>query len=607
MIWNLLFLLWLIFTKGNGMLFRITPIFVILMLITSSCTIREKGNKYPGESPEEALIHKKCDDLDNEIWKQFAINPDSAEKLLISSNDSFDLWGHSYKKVYLEMQLCELYQYRKPDKVKALERLERALKLLLHGNQPMPDSTYLFIDIGNVFFRFNLYLHAMSFYRVQYNITGNTTYWHRRMLAAQNIALVWSALHQTDSAIWYLRQADSSITDRFDLSRARNNQLLQVLLLEKLDFSDSEKLLDTACGIMFRFKNARLIDPESKTARLTANWYEIMAEIHHTRFLQYQRQKNLRDAELHLDSAILYSREAQSVDLPVGYYIDKVRISGNSRNIPELIRYTQLTDSAIRASADIRLRKSLADSLASALHSGNQPHAEKLYRDYSAGLEDTLTLITRASAPLILNVMQLSVVVLSRYLIGLHDREAAKNEIIAAQRRTILFSLTLTALIMLFVTIFFYQKSRIYKAYKATVYQFNQRIIEEERSNVKKNTTDSSFDFPDEKLRQIMHQDKPYLQTDLSLNALADKIGTNRTYLSTYLNSTLQTDFNSFINEYRVREACRLLVSPEMSHLKIDALAQMAGFKSRASFYSAFSNLTGMTPAVYKKLNSRPA
>lgn len=91
---------------------------------------------------------------------------------------------------------------------------------------------------------------------------------------------------------------------------------------------------------------------------------------------------------------------------------------------------------------------------------------------------------------------------------------------------------------------------------------------------------------------------KAYLNPDLCLDDVCRAIGSNRTYVSSEINA-MAGNFNSFINEYRVKESIRLL--SENSKIDIEEVWELSGFNSKTTFYSAFKDYTGMTPSIYRK------
>ena len=65
----------------------------------------------------------------------------------------------------------------------------------------------------------------------------------------------------------------------------------------------------------------------------------------------------------------------------------------------------------------------------------------------------------------------------------------------------------------------------------------------------------------------------------------------------------LGKNFNSLLQSYRIREACRRFPDPaNYGNLSIEAVAADVGFKSRTNFNSVFKEVTGLTPSVYIKM-----
>jgi len=101
-------------------------------------------------------------------------------------------------------------------------------------------------------------------------------------------------------------------------------------------------------------------------------------------------------------------------------------------------------------------------------------------------------------------------------------------------------------------------------------------------------------------LKQVLEQEKLYLNPELSLRILEDKTQLTAKEISTALNQGLQKNFYLFVNEYRVEEAKRRLLDPNLGHLTIFGIATDAGFKSKATFNRLFKSVTGVTPKQYR-------
>jgi AraC-like DNA-binding protein len=91
---------------------------------------------------------------------------------------------------------------------------------------------------------------------------------------------------------------------------------------------------------------------------------------------------------------------------------------------------------------------------------------------------------------------------------------------------------------------------------------------------------------------------------ELTLAALARRLGTNNSYLSRALNEGLGMNFSTFVNRLRcesVAEAIRAGRGEDLLGLALDA-----GFSSKASFNRAFLAIFGTTPSAYRARVSKP-
>ena len=104
-----------------------------------------------------------------------------------------------------------------------------------------------------------------------------------------------------------------------------------------------------------------------------------------------------------------------------------------------------------------------------------------------------------------------------------------------------------------------------------------------------------------ERLRELMESEKLYAIEDLTLAQLAGEVELRSQQLSELLNSRMNRSFSAFVNEYRVREACRLLL--EEPHRSVLAIGMEVGFSSNSAFYKAFRTFNRVSPARYRKQN----
>jgi AraC-like DNA-binding protein len=104
-----------------------------------------------------------------------------------------------------------------------------------------------------------------------------------------------------------------------------------------------------------------------------------------------------------------------------------------------------------------------------------------------------------------------------------------------------------------------------------------------------------------ENLSEILQNEKPYLDENLALSELSERLGITDKKLSELLNKHMQTNFYELINFYRVESVKDKMVNPYYENLTLLAMAYDSGFKSKSGFNRAFKAQTGMTPSQYKK------
>ncbi|WP_028980852.1 helix-turn-helix domain-containing protein [Sporocytophaga myxococcoides] len=117
----------------------------------------------------------------------------------------------------------------------------------------------------------------------------------------------------------------------------------------------------------------------------------------------------------------------------------------------------------------------------------------------------------------------------------------------------------------------------------------------------KQNYTFEEINTIEGKLFQVIDKEKVYRNQELNLSLLSESVGINPKELSHFINQQYNVNFSDFINKYRVEESMRIMQEPSAQNLKLEAIAEMAGFSSRASFFSTFKKVTGHTPASFRK------
>jgi len=121
------------------------------------------------------------------------------------------------------------------------------------------------------------------------------------------------------------------------------------------------------------------------------------------------------------------------------------------------------------------------------------------------------------------------------------------------------------------------------------------RLLEDNGPSLK----DSDMEELKDRLCNVLEREKLYLNPDVRVGDLAERLYTNRSYLAQTIKIKLNKNFCQLLHYYRVREAMRLYAqNPELT---ITQLCHRVGFNSMTTFNTAFGRNTGYTPAEWCK------
>lgn len=101
-------------------------------------------------------------------------------------------------------------------------------------------------------------------------------------------------------------------------------------------------------------------------------------------------------------------------------------------------------------------------------------------------------------------------------------------------------------------------------------------------------------------LEKIMYEQQLFKQNDLKLETLAEKLNTNKHFISQVINETYRVNFFEYINLKRIEEAKKLLASRSKVELNVIEVAYEVGFNNKGTFNSVFKRITGLTPTEFR-------
>jgi len=134
----------------------------------------------------------------------------------------------------------------------------------------------------------------------------------------------------------------------------------------------------------------------------------------------------------------------------------------------------------------------------------------------------------------------------------------------------------------------------------------NDIMVKDEKADHTNKYSGSPLSFEQKKalagkIEYLMENEKIFKDDNFNLNTISGLLNTNTTYVSQVINEMFNKNFTSFINEYRIKEARRMLSDPGNSNYTIEFIAKSLGYNSKTTFNEAFKKYTGITPSFYKR------
>jgi YesN/AraC family two-component response regulator len=85
---------------------------------------------------------------------------------------------------------------------------------------------------------------------------------------------------------------------------------------------------------------------------------------------------------------------------------------------------------------------------------------------------------------------------------------------------------------------------------------------------------------------------------EIYLDLLAQKLGITSNYISSYFRDKVGTNFNYYLNNFRIKKSINLLSN---SSFKIKDISEKVGYTNVNTFTRAFKKHFGKTPDEYRK------
>ncbi|MCC8113269.1 MAG: helix-turn-helix domain-containing protein [Bacteroidales bacterium] len=174
------------------------------------------------------------------------------------------------------------------------------------------------------------------------------------------------------------------------------------------------------------------------------------------------------------------------------------------------------------------------------------------------------------------------------------------------QRKVIWFVAMICALLGLIAFLLWHNLHRRKRLYQAIVEQQKQAIIREDmlatsRREEGLSTAEDKNQALWIRLCSLLDEEETFVNPQINRETIAEKLGTNRTYLSQVIKEKGGTSLSNMIKERRVRMAVHILTNATNDSLPMKDIALRVGFASESTFFRAFKESIGMSPMEFKK------
>lgn len=105
------------------------------------------------------------------------------------------------------------------------------------------------------------------------------------------------------------------------------------------------------------------------------------------------------------------------------------------------------------------------------------------------------------------------------------------------------------------------------------------------------------------RIDEAMEKDNLFLSADLSIVSLAEKVGTNRTYVSKAIKDAKGCNFSDYVNRYRLDYAVDMMKNMPKASIVVQNIALQCGCGSIQTFYRYFKLFFNETPTQWIERN----
>lgn len=103
-------------------------------------------------------------------------------------------------------------------------------------------------------------------------------------------------------------------------------------------------------------------------------------------------------------------------------------------------------------------------------------------------------------------------------------------------------------------------------------------------------------------LYEMVEKDRLWADPQINRDILAERLNTNRSYLSKIIKDNADMNLPQFLNQFRIREAIEILSGQKSNEpMTMEEVADATGFNSKRVFFTVFKEWVGMSPVEFKE------
>ncbi|MFC4633386.1 helix-turn-helix domain-containing protein [Dokdonia ponticola] len=178
----------------------------------------------------------------------------------------------------------------------------------------------------------------------------------------------------------------------------------------------------------------------------------------------------------------------------------------------------------------------------------------------------------------------------------------------AFEKRTKYITFILLGVSIMVIVYYIRTYYRSKKKFQLLQETFEQQRLSANRTEVQVQKEKSVLNLEEKQIELIskgltkFEQSQEFLDGTVTLKSLAERLETNSSYLSKYINGVKETNFSTYISDLRIQHAIyKLQEDVKFRFYTVEAIASEVGFSNTRSFTNHFKRVTGITVSYFMK------